>query len=134
MSKSPQAFRSISEAAEEVGVPQHVLRFWETKFDLVAPVKRAGGRRFYRPDDIEVLKTIRRLLHDEGMTIKGVQKVFRDRAKIRVPAMMQTPDIDTSPASASAQTGSSRLDVARLCALLAQIEAAQARLQTALRR
>ncbi len=63
MAKSPKAFRTISEAADEVGAPQHVLRFWETKFDFVVPVKRAGGRRFYRPDDVMVLKAVRRLLH-----------------------------------------------------------------------
>ena len=72
MSKGPNAFRTISEAAEEVGVPQHVLRFWETKFAFVSPMKRGGGRRFYRLNDIAVLKGVRRLLHDQGLTIKGV--------------------------------------------------------------
>ena len=71
MAKSPSAFRTISEAAEEVGAPQHVLRFWETKFDFIVPVKRAGGRRFYRPDDVMVLKAVRRLLHDEGLCVGG---------------------------------------------------------------
>ena len=86
MAKSPKAFRTISEAADEVGAPQHVLRFWETKFEFVAPVKRAGGRRFYRPDDVMVLKAVRRLLHDEGLTIRGVQRLVQDQGLARLPA------------------------------------------------
>lgn len=82
--KGPSAFRTISEAAELVGVPQHVLRFWETRFDFIAPLKRAGGRRFYRPQDILVLKAIRRLLHDEGLTIKGVQRLQDDQGLNRL--------------------------------------------------
>ena len=78
MAKSPEAFRTISEAADELGVAQHVLRFWETKFPFVKPMKRAGGRRFYRPADITVLASIRRLLHQDGYTIKGVQKLYRE--------------------------------------------------------
>jgi DNA-binding transcriptional MerR regulator len=78
VAKGPEAFRSISEAAGELGVPQHVLRFWETKFSFVRPMKRAGGRRFYRPQDIVVLAEVRRLLHEEGYTIKGVQKLHRE--------------------------------------------------------
>src|ERR1700744_6602251 len=76
--KSPDAFRTISEAASELGVPQHVLRFWETKFSFIRPMKRAGGRRFYRPYDIAVLARVKQLLHEEGYTIKGVQKLRRD--------------------------------------------------------
>ena len=76
--KSPEAFRTISEAADELGVAQHVLRFWETKFSFIKPMKRAGGRRFYRPADMNVLNTIQRLLHQEGYTIKGVQRLYRD--------------------------------------------------------
>ena len=78
MAKGPDAFRTISEAADELDVPQHVLRFWETKFAFIRPMKRAGGRRFYRPSDIAVLKGVRRLLHDEGYTIKGVQRLHRE--------------------------------------------------------
>ena len=78
MAKGPEAFRTISEAAAEVGVPQHVLRFWETKFSFVRPMKRAGGRRFYRPQDLTVLRGVRRLLHDEGYTIMGVQRLHRE--------------------------------------------------------
>ena len=76
MSKGPKAFQSISEAATEIGVAQHVLRFWESRFDFVEPVKRAGGRRFYRPADVAVLTAIRRRLHEEGLTLKGVQRLY----------------------------------------------------------
>ena len=78
MTKGPEAFRTISEAAEELGVPQHVLRFWETKFSFIRPIKRAGGRRFYRPQDLMVLKGVRVLLHDDGYTIKGVQRLHKE--------------------------------------------------------
>ncbi len=86
MAKGPNAFRTISEAAEELGVPQHVLRFWETKFSFIRPMKRAGGRRFYRPQDIAVLNGVRVLLHGEGLTIKGVQKLHRDQGLSHVIA------------------------------------------------
>jgi DNA-binding transcriptional MerR regulator len=78
MEKSADAFRTISEAAEELKVPQHVLRFWETKFTQIKPMKRAGGRRYYRPADIELLKGIHSLLYAQGYTIRGVQKIFKD--------------------------------------------------------
>lgn len=78
MEKSPDAFRTISEAAEELRVPQHVLRFWETRFTQIKPMKRAGGRRYYRPSDLELLKGIRVLLYDEGYTIRGVQRIFKE--------------------------------------------------------
>ena len=79
MAKGPEAFRTISEASEEVGVAQHVLRFWETRFPFIRPMKRAGGRRFYRPRDIATMKTLRRLLHDEGKSIAEVQSLYRAR-------------------------------------------------------
>jgi len=78
-SKSPEAFRTISEVASELEVPQHVLRFWEGRFIQIKPVKRAGGRRYYRPEDVDLLRGIRALLYVDGFTIKGVQKVLRDR-------------------------------------------------------
>ncbi|MFM8746903.1 MAG: MerR family transcriptional regulator [Aestuariivirga sp.] len=78
MEKSPDAFRTISEAAEELGVPQHVLRFWETRFPQIKPMKRAGGRRYYRPADVDLLKGICSLLYKEGYTIRGVQKILKD--------------------------------------------------------
>lgn len=76
--KSPTAFRTISEVASELDVPQHVLRFWESKFSQVKPLKRGGGRRYYRPEDVALLERIRSLLYSDGYTIKGVQKVLRD--------------------------------------------------------
>ncbi len=76
-SKADAAFRTISEVSEELDIPQHVLRFWETKFTQVKPTKRAGGRRYYRPQDVELLRQIKRLLHDDAFTIKGVQKVLK---------------------------------------------------------
>ena len=77
--KSPEAFRTISEVATDLDVPQHVLRFWEGRFTQIKPVKRAGGRRYYRPEDVDLLRGIRTLLYSEGFTIKGVQKILRDR-------------------------------------------------------
>ena len=79
MEKSPEAFRTIREVADAMALPQHVLRFWETRFPQIRPLKRAGGRRYYRPDDIERLRRIKRLLYDEGYTIKGVQKLFKEQ-------------------------------------------------------
>ncbi|WP_113338833.1 MerR family transcriptional regulator [Rhizobium cremeum] len=77
MDKSPDAFRTISEVADDLDLPQHVLRFWETRFPQIKPMKRGGGRRYYRPDDVELLKGIRHLLYDQGYTIKGVQKLLK---------------------------------------------------------
>ena len=77
MEKSPDAFRTISEVAEDLDLPQHVLRFWETRFNQIKPMKRGGGRRYYRPEDIDLLKGIRHLLYDQGYTIKGVQKLIK---------------------------------------------------------
>lgn len=78
MDKSPDAFRTISEVAEQLDLPQHVLRFWETRFNQIKPMKRGGGRRYYRPQDVELIKGIRHMLYDQGYTIKGVQKLLRD--------------------------------------------------------
>jgi DNA-binding transcriptional MerR regulator len=80
LEKSSTAFRTISEVAQELDVPQHVLRFWETRFSQIRPLKRGGGRRYYRPEDVGLLKVIRELLYSEGYTIKGVQKLMRDGA------------------------------------------------------
>lgn len=77
--KSPQAFRTISEVADELDLPQHVLRFWETKFSQIRPMKRSSGRRFYRPEDVELVRVIRELLYGQGYTIRGVQKLLKER-------------------------------------------------------
>ena len=77
MDKSPDAFRTISEVADDLGIPQHVLRFWETRFSQIRPLKRGGGRRYYRPDDVDLLKGIRHLLYGEGYTIRGVQRILK---------------------------------------------------------
>lgn len=77
--KSPDAFRTISEVADDLDLPQHVLRFWETRFAQIKPLKRGGGRRYYRPDDVELLKGIRYLLYGEGYTIKGVQRILKEQ-------------------------------------------------------
>ncbi len=78
MEKSPDAFRTISEVADELDLPQHVLRFWETRFNQIKPLKRGGGRRYYRPQDVDLIRGIRHMLYDEGYTIKGVQKLLRE--------------------------------------------------------
>src|SRR5215211_4049872 len=77
MDKSPDAFRTISEVAEDLDLPQHVLRFWETRFSQIRPLKRGGGRRYYRPDDVDLLKGIRHLLYGQGFTIRGVQRIIK---------------------------------------------------------
>jgi DNA-binding transcriptional MerR regulator len=90
--KSAEAFRTISEVAADLNVPQHVLRFWETRFTQVKPVKRAGGRRYYRPEDVDLLRGIRALLYSDGFTIKGVQKVLRERGLRHVAEIGRTFD------------------------------------------
>jgi len=86
VSKSPDAFRTISEVAQDLDLPQHVLRFWETRFNQIKPMKRGGGRRYYRPDDVELLKGIRHLLYSEGYTIKGVQRILKEHGNRFVAA------------------------------------------------
>ena len=76
--KSPEAFRTISEVSKDLALPQHVLRFWETKFSQIKPIKRGGGRRYYRPEDVDLLKGIKNLLYNDGYTIRGVQKVIKE--------------------------------------------------------
>jgi DNA-binding transcriptional MerR regulator len=78
LDKAPDAFRTISEVADDLDIPQHVLRFWETRFAQIKPMKRSGGRRYYRPDDVDLLKGIRRLLYGEGYTIRGVQRILKE--------------------------------------------------------
>jgi DNA-binding transcriptional MerR regulator len=87
--KSPDAFRTISEAAEELDVPQHVLRFWETRFNQIKPMKRAGGRRYYRPSDVDLVRGIRILLYGEGYTIRGVQRILKEEGQAYVVGVAQ---------------------------------------------
>jgi len=142
MAKGPNAFRTISEAAEDIGTPQHVLRFWETKFSFVSPLKRAGGRRFYRPQDIVLLKAVRRLLHDEGLTIKGVQRLHREQG-VQKLAAYGDPEAGASysPAAmdpaADATTGNhspslTTANPVQLQTVLAEIEGARMRLEAVL--
>lgn len=105
MDKSPDAFRTISEAAEELDLPQHVLRFWETRFAHIKPLKRGGGRRYYRPDDVLLLKGIRHLLYDEGFTIKGVQRILKDQGVRRVIAAGEAVAGEQMPPTAEAPGG-----------------------------
>lgn len=88
-SKAPDAFRTISEVADELDLPQHVLRFWESRFHEIKPMKRGGGRRYYRPDDIDLLRGIRHLLYGEGYTIRGVQRILREQGSKFVQAVWQ---------------------------------------------
>ncbi|MBN9601328.1 MAG: MerR family transcriptional regulator [Afipia felis] len=98
MEKAPDAFRTISEVAEDLDIPAHVLRFWETRFVQIKPMKRSGGRRYYRPDDVELLRGIRRLLYGEGYTIRGVQRILREHG---VKAVQNLDEATLAPASLS---------------------------------
>ena len=89
MDKAPEAFRTISEVADEIDVPQHVLRFWESRFTQIRPMKRGGGRRFYRPEDVDLLRGVRHLLYGEGYTIRGVQRILREQGPRFVQAVWQ---------------------------------------------
>jgi len=151
--KSPDAFRTISEVASELEVPQHVLRFWETKFAPVRPLKRGGGRRYYRPDDLDLLRGIRSLLYGDGLTIKGVQKILREQgpryvmelgrgettliAPLRsVPSAPERIASNVHPFPREMEPPSSlrRDDRARFATLLDELLELKARLNTARRR
>jgi DNA-binding transcriptional MerR regulator len=95
--KAPDAFRTISEVADELDIPQHVLRFWESRFPQIKPMKRAGGRRYYRPDDVDLLRGIRHLLYGEGYTIRGVQRILREQGPKFVQAVWQPGAAQPAP-------------------------------------
>jgi DNA-binding transcriptional MerR regulator len=106
LDKAPDAFRTISEVADEIDVPQHVLRFWESRFTQIKPMKRGGGRRYYRPDDVDLLRGVRHLLYGEGYTIRGVQRILRDEGSAFVQnvwrpgaALPPPPDAQDEPES-----------------------------------
>lgn len=103
MSKSAEAFRTISEVAEVLDTPAHVLRFWESRFSQIKPVKRAGGRRYYRPSDVALLGGIRKLLHVDGLTIRGVQKMLREQG-VRYVAAFSGTEIETDGGAQLDQT------------------------------
>ena len=117
--KGPDAFRTISEAAAEVGAPPHVLRFWETRFNFIRPVRRGGGQRFYRPRDIELLAAVRRRLHDDGLSIREVQRLSR-------AALLEGGVVTNGPEAPQGDT------VTRLRAALAAAVAAKDRLDSLL--
>ncbi|MDB5567728.1 MAG: transcriptional regulator, MerR family [Tardiphaga sp.] len=98
MDKAPDAFRTISEVADDLDIPQHVLRFWETRFTQIKPMKRSGGRRYYRPDDVDLLRGIRRLLYGEGYTIRGVQRILKENG---IKAVQGLVDGAAAPAFAA---------------------------------
>jgi len=129
--KSATAFRTISEVASELDVPTHVLRFWETKFAQVKPLKRGGGRRYYRPEDITLLRNIRSLLYDDGYTIKGVQKLLREGGKPRVVAVggataKARPPAPMEPVALQGKKGSAPLSPESRGALLELVQELEA--------
>jgi DNA-binding transcriptional MerR regulator len=112
MDKAADAFRTISEAAAELAVPQHVLRFWESRFHEIRPMKRGGGRRFYRPQDVDLLRGIRHLLYGEGYTIRGVQRILREQGQRFVQVVWQpgAPQPARMPAEGASDEGADELD------------------------
>lgn len=118
MDKAPDAFRTISEVADEIDVPQHVLRFWESRFTQIKPMKRGGGRRYYRPDDVDLLRGIRHLLYGEGYTIRGVQRILRDEGAAFVQDVWRVgaapPEGEAETFEATAEDGRSEPDLSSL--------------------
>ena len=114
MEKAPDAFRTISEVADEIDVPQHVLRFWESRFPQIRPMKRGGGRRYYRPDDVDLLRGVRHLLYGEGYTIRGVQRILREQGAAfvqdvwRAGAEPPPPELEEDRAAATRSVKSRR--------------------------
>ena len=131
--KSLTAFRTISEVSTELDIPQHVLRFWEGKFSNLKPLKRAGGRRYYRPEDLELLKRIRALLYDEGYTIKGVQKLIREGA-LREPSHGEGTSAAPMPSSESQTQSLDGAQQEELLALRQELVALRDQLKGCLRR
>ncbi|KQP51686.1 MerR family transcriptional regulator [Methylobacterium sp. Leaf108] len=135
--KSAGAFRTISEVADELDVPQHVLRFWETRFTQIKPVKRAGGRRYYRPEDVDLIKGVKRLLHGQGYTIRGAQRILKEggvrfvqsigrgEAEAAAPAVR---DADTGEDGSDAPTSMTATDRALLEDVLADLQVCRDRL------
>jgi DNA-binding transcriptional MerR regulator len=109
LNKAPDAFRTISEVADELDLPQHVLRFWESRFPHIKPMKRGGGRRYYRPEDIDLLRGIRRLLYGDGYTIRGVQRILREQGVRTVQSVGQGQAANLPPPFPLPQAGEGRV-------------------------
>ena len=134
LEKSSSAFRTISEVAQDLDVPQHVLRFWETRFTQIRPLKRGGGRRYYRPEDVALLRLIRELLYDEGYTIKGVQKLMREGALKQRLAQLEAEQLAEQASPAMEAPGVPPSDPLRqqLQSILTELESLRDRLRSAL--
>ncbi|HKX91042.1 MAG TPA: MerR family transcriptional regulator [Sphingomicrobium sp.] len=115
--KDPGALKTIGELAEELGVAQHILRYWETRFPQLKPMQRAGNRRYYRPADVELARRIHRLLNEEGYTVRGVQKLLRERHAQALEVSAVPREIAAQPSPAAEQPASSAVDVFRLIEL-----------------
>jgi DNA-binding transcriptional MerR regulator len=134
LEKSSSAFRTISEVAQDLDVPQHVLRFWETRFTQIRPLKRGGGRRYYRPEDVALLRLIRELLYDEGYTIKGVQKLMREGALKQRLAQLEAEQLAEQASPAMEAPSAAPGDPLRqqLQSILIELESLRDRLRAAL--
>ena len=121
--KHPGALLTIGELSQELGVAQHILRYWETRFPQLKPMQRAGNRRYYRPADVELARRINRLLNQEGYTVRGVQKLLRERGEPESPPIAEMPGI-TTPAGPEPDEPQSGVDVFRLIALRNRLTAA----------
>ena len=127
--KDPGALLTIGELSQELGIPQHILRYWETKFPQLRPMQRAGNRRYYRPADVDLARRIHRLLNEEGYTVRGVQKLLRDRSEAEParqpePAVSTMPIADPPPREPQAEEPRGGIDVYRLIALRNRLAAA----------
>jgi DNA-binding transcriptional MerR regulator len=122
--KDPGALRTIGELSQELGVPQHILRYWETRFPQLRPMQRAGNRRYYRPSDVDLARRIHRLLNQEGYTVRGVQKLLRERGEPEVTPISAVPAASPSPQPIETAQGQAGVDVFRLIALRDRLAAA----------
>ena len=128
-SKSRDAFRTISEVADELDLPQHVLRFWESKFNQIKPLKRGGNRRYYRPDDVLLLTVIKKLLHSDGYTIKGVQKLFKAQGlKATIDQVISGEPLSLGTSGPASETTLLAMDVTKVRSALNRLKTIRSRL------